>query len=100
MQVLQYIVNAGLDLYSFVLIVAVIMSWLLSFGIINRHNQFVDMIWRTAQGLTEPALRPIRKALPDMGGIDISPIVLLIGIKAAQIGLNAYLFGPMVRAGL
>lgn len=100
MQVLSYLFNTVVDLYSFLVIVAVIMSWLLSFGIINRHNQFVDMIWRTAQNLTEPALRPIRNMMPNLGGIDISPVVLIIGLGALKIGVNTYLLGPMIRAGL
>lgn len=100
MQVLSYIFNTVVDLYSFVVLAAVIMSWLFSFGIINRHNQFVDSVWRAMQALTEPVLRPIRNMLPNMGGVDLSPIVLLIGLRAAQIGVNAYLLGPLLRAGL
>ena len=100
MQVLSFLFNTVVDLYSFMIIVAVIMSWLFAFGIINRHNQFVDSVWRAMQALTEPVLRPIRNMLPNMGGVDISPVVLLIGLKAVQIGVNAYLLGPLVRAGL
>ena len=58
----------------------VIMSWLLTFNVINRHNQFVDAVWRTLMGLTEPVLRPIRNVMPNLGGIDISPLVLLLGV--------------------
>jgi len=78
----------------------IIMSWLLSFNVVNRHNQFVDMIWRTCLSLTEPVLAPIRRFLPNMGGLDLSPIVLFIGLRALQIGVNTYLFGPMLKAGL
>ena len=74
------LIDAILQLYIFIIFAMVIMSWLLAFNVINRHNQFVDAIWRTLNGLTEPLLRPIRNTLPSMGGIDISPIVLLLGI--------------------
>lgn len=74
------LIDAILQLYTFVVFIMVIFSWLLAFNVINRHNQFVDMIWRTIGALTEPVLRPIRKRMPSLGGIDISPIVLLLGI--------------------
>ena len=100
MHVLSYIFNTVVDLYSFVILLTVIMSWLFAFGIISKHNQFVDSVWRTMMALTEPVLRPIRKALPNMGGVDLSPIALLIGLRAAQIGVNNYLLEPLLRAGL
>lgn len=100
MAVIAYVVNALADLYVFVILVSVIMSWLLAFNVINRHNQFVEAVWRTCLALTEPLLAPIRRVLPNMGGLDISPIILLIGVKAVQYGLNHYLFYPMVSRGL
>lgn len=100
MAVIAYIVNTVADLYVFVIIAMVIMSWLISFNVINRHNQIVDIIWRTLTSLTEPLLRPIRNMLPAMGGLDLSPLVLLILIKAVQYGLNYYIFAPALRAGL
>ncbi len=90
------LIDAILGLYIFVVFVMVVMSWLISFNVINRHNKFVDMVWRTLIGLTEPVLGPIRRSLPNMGGIDISPIILLFGIMflrwmnawvAARIGI-------------
>ena len=74
------LIDAILQLYTLVIFIMVIMSWLISFNVINRHNQFVDAVWRTLISLTEPVLRPIRNALPNMGGVDISPLVLLLGI--------------------
>lgn len=95
MLVISYIFNAAIQLYILVVFVTVIMSWLIGFNVINRHNKFVDAVWRTCLGLTEPLLRPIRNMLPSLGGIDISPIVLLIGLNALQIGVNAYIFRPL-----
>ena len=100
MAVIAYIVNTVANLYVFGIFAMVIFSWLINFNVINRHNQFVDMVWRTLISLTEPLLRPIRRMLPNMGGLDISPIVLLILIKAVQYGLNYYVFNPALRAGL
>ncbi len=100
MAVIAYIVNSAITLYIYVIFISVIMSWLIAFNVINRHNQFVDMIWRTVNGLTEPLLRPIRNFLPSMGGVDISPIVLLIGLNALKIGLNTYIFYPALSRGL
>lgn len=74
------LIDAILQLYIFIIFIMVIMSWLLTFNVINRHNQFVDMVWRTLMGLTEPILRPIRNVMPNLGGIDISPLVLLLGV--------------------
>ena len=73
-----------LELYTWVVIANVIMSWLMAFGVINAYNPMVRSIWQGISAVTEPLLKPIRNALPNMGGIDISPIVLLVactGIK-------------------
>ncbi len=100
MAMIAYIVNALIDLYVLILFVTIILSLLISFNVINRHNQIVDMIYRTGVSLTEPLLRPVRNMLPAMGGLDISPIIVLIGLRAVQIGLQTYVFAPMLRAGL
>jgi YggT family protein len=67
-----------IDLYKWVVIAQVIMSWLVAFGVINTHNRVVAQIGEVLYRLTEPALRPIRRLLPNFGGIDISPIILLL----------------------
>lgn len=73
-----------LELYKWVLIIMIIMSWLFTFNIINGSNQFVAMVWRVIDALTEPVLRPIRRILPNMGGIDLSPIIVFIAIFFLQ----------------
>lgn len=78
------LIDVVLRFYIFLIFVMVIMSWLLMFNVINRHNRFVDAVWRTLLGLTEPLLKPIRKRLPDMGGIDISPVILIFAIFFLQ----------------
>ena len=100
MVMVWYIVEQLLNLYTLVIFVMVIMSWLISFNVINRHNRFVDAVWRTCVGLTEPVLQPIRNLMPNLGGIDISPIILLIAIGALRQGLAHYVFRPLIGAGL
>lgn len=73
-------VDLVLDLYSWILIAMVIFSWLYAFNVVNPRNQFVAMIGNFLHKATEPVLRPIRNALPDLGGIDISPIIVFIAI--------------------
>ena len=67
----------ALNFYWFIIIASAIFSWLHAFNVVNPRNQFVATIGNALYRLTEPALRPIRRVLPDLGGIDISPIILL-----------------------
>ena len=69
---------------SWVLIAQVILSWLVAFNVINTHNDFVRQLLYTLDRLTAPIYRPIRKILPEFGGIDLSPIVVLLVIWAVQ----------------
>ena len=68
------------SLYTWVVIASVIFSWLIAFNVINPYNQFVRSVWQALGAVTEPILRPIRRMLPDLGGLDLSPVVLLLGI--------------------
>ena len=69
-----------IDLYIYVLIAAAVMSWLIAFNVVNSHNPTVRMIWDFLYRITEPVLAPIRSVLPGLGGIDISPVILIIGL--------------------
>lgn len=68
----------ALDIYWWLIILSAIFSWLYAFNVVNPRNQFVGTIGNFLYKVTEPALRPIRRVLPDLGGIDISPIILLL----------------------
>ncbi|MDQ0317069.1 YggT family protein [Amorphus orientalis] len=68
----------AIKIYTWIIIASAIFSWLYAFNVVNPRNQFISMIGNALYSLTEPALRPIRSILPDLGGIDISPIVLLL----------------------
>lgn len=70
----------ALDIYWWIVIASAVFSWLFAFNVVNSNNQFVGMIGNFLYKATEPALRPIRRFLPDLGGIDISPIILLLAI--------------------
>ena len=68
------------DLYIWVIIGSAVLSWLVAFGVVNTSNRFVYTLGDMLHRLTEPALRPIRQFVPDLGGIDISPVVLILGL--------------------
>ena len=67
-----------IDLYTWVVIIGVIMSWLIAFNVINLSNQFVRMVYDMVVRLTEPLLAQIRRFLPNLGGVDISPVILIL----------------------
>ena len=73
-----------LDIYSAIIIASAIMSWLVAFGVINVRNQVIRVIVDLLYRVTEPVLRPIRRFLPNLGGIDISPVVALLLIIVIQ----------------
>ena len=72
------LISTVITIFIWLLIAQAVLSWLLAFGVVNRYNRAVtsigDFLWR----ITEPALRPIRSVLPDLGGIDISPVILIL----------------------
>jgi YggT family protein len=72
------LISTLITIYIWLLIAQAVLSWLLAFGVVNRYNRVVtsvsDFLWR----ITEPVLRPIRSVLPDLGGIDVSPVILIL----------------------
>ena len=73
-----------LNVLWWIIIVQAIMSWLIAFNVINTHNDFVRSIWVALDRLTEPLYRPIRKVMPDLGALDLSPMVVLLIIIILQ----------------
>lgn len=69
---------AILNIYEIIVVVAVVMGWLFHFQVINYNNKFVRIVWDLVSRLTEPVLSRIRSFLPSMGGLDLSPIILLL----------------------
>jgi len=81
-----------LNIYWFIIIAAAILSWLVSFNVVNQRNELVRTIGETLMRLTEPVLRPIRERLPNFGGIDISPIIALLIIFFVQQVIARYIY--------
>ncbi|MCZ8207558.1 MAG: YggT family protein, partial [Hyphomonadaceae bacterium] len=80
----EWLLGTVLGLYLWVVIAGAVMSWLVAFDIINLRNRFVATIYDTCERLTTPALNPIRKVIPNLGGVDLSPVALIIGIQFLQ----------------
>jgi YggT family protein len=78
MRALFLVIDLALEIYIWLLIAAAILSWLVAFNVVNTRNQVVGMIGDFLFRITEPALRPIRNIMPDLGGIDISPVILIL----------------------
>ncbi len=78
------IIMVALNLYTWVIIAGAILSWLIAFGVVNIRNDIVRSVWNLFLALTEPFLRPIRYFLPSTGGVDISPIILLLGVMLVE----------------
>ena len=78
MRSILYIILLVLDIYIWLLIASAILSWLIAFNVVNTRNQFVAMVADFLFRVTEPVLRPIRSIIPNLGGIDISPVILIL----------------------
>ena len=95
MQSLLIIIDTVIDLYMWVVIIWVIMSWLVSFQVVNTHNRFVYLVNDFLHRLTDPALRPIRRVTPNLGGIDLAPLVLILILYFLRLLLREYLFAAL-----
>ncbi len=84
MRALLEVILLALQLYVYLIVASAILSWLVAFNVVNTRNDFVRSIWNFLDAVTEPALRPIRRILPNLGGIDISPIILILLIIFIQ----------------
>ena len=88
-----------ITLYIYVIIASVILSWLMAFGVVNPYNPTVRAIWQGLNAVTEPLLRPIRNMMPNLGAIDISPIVLLLACFFVQSVVLGSLRDLLLTAG-
>ncbi len=88
---LVWLITTVIDLFIWVVIIGAVLSWLVAFNVVNTRNRFVYMVGDFIHRLTEPLIRPIRSIIPNLGGIDLSPLVLiLLLIFAKQILINLY----------
>jgi YggT family protein len=90
-----YLILQILKLYSYVVIANVVISWLIAFNILNTHNRFVYSILELTYRLTYPFLNRIRRFLPNLGSLDISPIILLLLIWFIEICMKLYI-APLI----
>ncbi|MBD1135496.1 YggT family protein [Pelagibacterales bacterium SAG-MED47] len=90
-----YLVLQILKLYSYVVIINVIISWLIAFNILNTQNRFVYSVLELSYRLTDPLLNKIRRFLPNLGTLDISPIILLLLIWFIEMCMKLYI-APMI----
>lgn len=80
LQTLSFILN----IVWWIFLIMIIMSWLISFNVINTRNQFVNSVWRVLNQITEPILKPIRRIIPPVGGLDLSPLIVFVVIFFLQ----------------
>jgi len=85
-----YVFNTLIDLYEFVIIVAVVASWLIVFGVLSTRNQFARSLISALDALTEPVFRQVRRVIPSIGGIDFSPIIVFIVLEVVRRLVNGY----------
>ena len=90
------IVLIVLDLYVWLLIASAILSWLIAFNVVNTRNQFIAAIGEFLYRITEPVLAPIRRMLPSLGGLDLSPIVLILIIMFLQRVISYYIYPNVI----
>jgi YggT family protein len=91
MRALFLVIDLALQIYVWIVIAMAIFSWLLAFNVVNTRNQGIRMIGDFLYRITEPALRPIRNMLPNLGGIDISPVILFLIIVFIRYVIALYI---------
>ncbi len=85
MNALFWLIDQVIGLLITLVIIQVVLSWLVAFNVINTSNRFVYLVGDFLYRVTEPALKPVRRVLPTMGGIDLSPVVLILGLYFLRI---------------
>src|SRR5450756_2324355 len=92
MRALFLVIDIALEIYIWLLISAAVLSWLVAFNVVNTRNQVVAMLLDFLYRLTEPLLRPIRSMLPNLGGIDVSPVILILLILLLENVIIRYIY--------
>ena len=98
MLAINWLVNAILNLAWWLIIASAVFSWLVAFNVVNMSNPFIRQIGEFLWQITEPMIRPVRRIMPNLGAIDISPIIVLLAISFLQIFWNTSIFPPLYRA--
>jgi YggT family protein len=92
MRALLDVILLALNLYVYVIIFAAVLSWLIAFNVVNMYSDVVRSLWNMLTALTEPVLRPIREIIPTFGGLDVSPVVLLLLIFLVENIIQRYIY--------
>jgi YggT family protein len=87
------IISTVIQLYIWIIIVGAILTWLVAFKVVNTGNRAIYMVGDICYRLTEPALRPIRNFMPNLGGIDLAPVVLILGLIFLRDVLGRIVYG-------
>ena len=96
MRSILYVILLVLDLYIWLLIAAAVLSWLVAFNVVNARNQFVAMLGDFLFRITEPVLRPIRNMMPSLGGIDVSPVIVILIIILIKDIIVRYIYPAVI----
>jgi YggT family protein len=92
MRAILDVILIALQIYVWLLIAAAVLSWLIAFNVVNTRNQFVATVGEFLYRITEPALRPIRNMMPNLGGIDVSPVILILIIFLIERVIVYYIY--------
>jgi len=95
---IAWLINTIIGLLIFLIIAQAILSWLVAFNVVNVRNRFVYNVVKFLDRITDPLLRPLRRFIPSFGGIDITPVILLLGLQFLQIVLNREVYPPLIQA--
>ena len=92
MMSLAILIDKVIDIYTWIVIASAIMSWLVAFGVVNTRHQFVRWVVDFLYRITEPVLRPIRNMMPNLGGLDVSPVILILLILLLENVIVRYIY--------
>jgi len=96
MRALLEVILVVLQIYVWLVIAQAVLSWLIAFNVVNTRNQFVAMLWDFLYRITEPVLGPIRRVMPNLGGIDISPVLLILLIFFIERVIELYIYPNVI----
>ena len=95
---LYFVIGGLLDLLVWAIIISAVLSWLVAFDVINLRNRFVYNVAHFLDAVTRPVLRPVQRFIPPLGGVDISPIIVLLLIQGFRRYILPMIFGPIIAA--
>jgi YggT family protein len=95
---LYFVIGGLLNLLVWAIIISAVLSWLVAFDVINLRNRFVYNVAHFLDAVTRPVLRPVQRFIPPLGGVDISPIIVLLLIQGFRLYILPMIFGPIIAA--